>query len=169
MDKKIKYFAFLLFMLSSSFVNAQAYLNNLNKQANEMVSAVKKRDYKTLLTFTHPKVVSAMGGNEKAAAGLKASMKVLEDQNINFTKMEVGSVTQSLVSGKTIQCIIPQLVEIQMGTKKAKAKNYLFGISYNGGKNWYFLDTAPLKGDVRKLIPEASKDLIIPKSETTYN
>jgi len=169
MGKKVKSFTLLLLIFSSVYVNAQVYLSNLNKQANEMISAVKKRDYKTLLTFTHPKVVNAMGGNKKATATLKASMKALEDQNVIFTKVEIGSVTQNLVSGKTIQCIIPQFVEIQMGTKKAKAKNYLFGISYNGGKNWYFLDTAPLKGDIRKLIPEASKDIIIPKSETTYN
>lgn len=164
MGKKIKILTFLFFF--SVTVNAQVYLDSLKKQANNMIIAVKKGNFNTVLNYTHPKIIMAMGGNEKALQTVKTAMNILKKQKIVISSISVGPIVQSLINEETIQCIIPQFVEVRMNGKISKSKNYLFCISYNHGKKWYFLDTAPLKGvDIRTIIPEASKDIKIPKSE----
>lgn len=170
MDKKIKFLllGFLVALAVNS--NAQEHLDSLNKQSKHMLSAFSKQDYNTLLRYTHPKVLELMGGEEKGLTILNNAMEQLKSLNMIIKKAEIGSVVQILKTTDNIQCILPQMLEIEIGQVKAKSKNYLFGISYDGGRKWYFLDTSDRKeADLRSLIPEISKDLIIPKSETSYN
>lgn len=168
----VKKIIFLLIYISTTTLSlkAQVYIDSLNKQAKDMVHAGVVGDYKTLLKFTHPKIVKIMGGDEKALKFLKETMQSLQQQHLIIQKAEMGNVVQLIKSENNIQCIIPQTLTIVIGDKTALSKNFLFGISYNEGKQWYFLDTAASTEETyRKQFPEMSKDLIIPKSITTYN
>jgi hypothetical protein len=166
MGKKV-----ILFFISLSFcltLQAQEYLTTLNSQANKMVSAVIKGDYVTLLKYTHPKVITMMGGREKANTILKQGMEKLKTSGATFEKAAIGKPQQVMVSKSNIQCLVPQISDITVMGTKIHSVSYLFCITYNAGKDWYFLDTGNSNEDkVRKMIPEMNAKLVIPKSERT--
>lgn len=168
MDKKI-ILLILLFVGLHTTSQAQVYLDNMYKQANAMARAAIKGEYATLLQYTHPTIIKTMGGKDQALATLKQGIAALKSSRFAIKKVEIGKVTQSIVTKENIQCIVPQIMDIEVSGVKAHSNNYLFGISYDGGKNWYFMDTAASTPEkVKKLFPEINKNLVIPKSKTTY-
>ena len=155
-----------MFLCSVQFSFAQSYVAGLNKQANQMVNCFKTGDYACLLSFTHPKIVKAMGGSKLAEEKLAQQMTNMKQQGAEFSKIAVEPVLQHLVSGKTIQCVVPQIVEVKYLGQVVKSKTYLFGISYNNGKNWYFIDAGSQSPEkIRQFLPEISKKIVIPKKE----
>lgn len=170
MGKKISILILLFVVSTSAKVKAQFYLDSLNKQANTMLFAFQKGDYKTLLSYTHPKIIEDIGGMEKALKAMEVVSATMENQKVKFKKIALGKLTQILRDDKTIQCVLPQNMEMQIGEITAKSTVYIFGISYNGGKTWYFVNADSEKEEsLRKNIPEMSKNIVIPKSEVIYN
>lgn len=169
MDKKI-ICSFLFLFIFAIESKAQVYLDSLNKQGNEMVNAAVNGDYKTLLKYTHPKIIKIMGGNDQALITLKQTMNALKEQNFIIQKAGIGKIVQMIKTKKNFQCIIPQTVTLKLQNKTAESNNFLFAISYNNGLRWYFLDTGGAsENQIRKIFTEMDKNLIIPKSKTTYH
>jgi len=166
MGKKIKLLFLLLIIFGSSNTRAQVYLDSLNKQANAMLMAYSKSDYKTLLKRTHPKVVQTMGGAKSAEANLKKSMQAITATGFSFKNVKLGKPSDMIKTGQNYQCVIPQLATAEVNGKKLIAKSNLLCISYDGGKNWYFINAEKSQETaLRKLIPEISKKLVLPQSE----
>ncbi|WP_152969713.1 hypothetical protein [Pedobacter sp. Hv1] len=168
MGKKI-ILVITLFVCLHSTSQAQVYIDNMYKQANAMARAAVKGEYATLLQYTHPTVVKSMGGRDKALITLKQGLEAIKSSSFAIKKVAIGKMTQSIVSKENIQCIVPQIMDIEVSGVNAHSNNYLFGISYDGGKNWYFMDTAAATPEkLKQLFPEINKNLVIPKSQTTY-
>lgn len=168
MGKKLIFICLLIGLTLN--LKAQVYLDNLYKQANEMATAVSKGDYKKLLKYTHPKIIKQMGGTEKATQTLKQAMVGMKQQGLQFDKVSIGKVVQTIKSTKDLQSIVPQIIDMKFGTKTIHSNSYLFCISYNAGKNWYFLDTGTTQEvELRKMFPEISTKLVIPKSNKVIN
>ncbi|TBO44937.1 hypothetical protein [Pedobacter kyonggii] len=169
MGKEIKILVCFLFLFSGFQVKAQFYLDSLNKQSNEMLVAYKNNDYQTLFKYTHPKVIVLMGGIDSAKAVLRKALNFVADKGVSYININTGTPQQILRSPQIVQCILPQISEVKIKDKKAKAINYLLCISYNSGKNWYFINADKEKeAYLKKLIPEISKELMIPEMELTY-
>lgn len=168
MGKKLIFICLLIGLTAN--LKAQVYLDVLYKQANEMALSVSKGDYKTLMKYTHPKIVKMMGGNEKAISTLKQTMLGMKQQGLQFDKINIGKIVQTIKSPKDIQAIVPQILDMKFGAKTIHSNSYLFCISYDAGKNWYFLDTGTTQEtELRKMFPEISSKLVIPKSNRTMN
>lgn len=159
----VKKIALLVIFISSYAVShAQVYLDNMYKQANEMAAATLKGDYVSLLKYTHPTVIKTMGGEQKATATIKGASQKLKETGVKFKKVAIGKVTQCIVSKGNIQCVVPQIIDIEMMQQTIHSTSYLFGISYDGGKKWYFVD-ANNSEKLRKMFPEMDKKLVIPQ------
>lgn len=168
MGKKLNFIILLVGLTIN--LKAQVYLDNLYKQANEMTTAVSKGDYATLMKYTHPKIIKRMGGDGKAIVTLKQTMTGLKQQGFQFDKITIGKVVQTIKSQKDIQCIVPQILDLKFGGKTIHSNSYLFCISYDGGKKWYFLDTGTTQEvQLRQMFPEINPKLIIPKSNKIIN
>ncbi|WP_316801909.1 hypothetical protein [Pedobacter nototheniae] len=166
MGKKIKILLSLLIIFGSINVNAQAYLDSLNKQSNAMLIAYSKSDYKTLLQHTHPKVAQTMGGAKLAEVSLKKSIETLTASGFSFKNVKLGKPSEIIKNGQNYQCIIPQSATAEINGKKVIVNSNLLCISYDSGKNWYFINAEKnQEASLRKLIPEISTKLIIPKTE----
>lgn len=160
MVKKIILFAFFVCIYTAS--KAQVYLDNMYKQANEMATATLKGDFVSLLKYTHPTVIKTMGGEQKATATIKEGTQKLKETGVKFKKVAIGKVTQCIVSKANIQCVVPQIIDIEMMQQIIHSTSYLLGISYDGGKKWYFVD-ANNSEKLRKMLPEMDKKLVIPQ------
>lgn len=160
MGKKIT----LLLLLAFAYVNsqAQANLDNMYKQANEMAAATVKGDYATLIKYTHPNVVKMMGGEQKAVALIQQGTSKMKEKGVKFKKASIGKATQTIVSKANIQCIVPQTLDMEMMQMPMHITSYLLAISYDQGKKWYFSETKESE-KLRKIIPEMDKKLVIPQ------
>lgn len=165
MGKKIVLLALLVCAQLAG--HAQAYLNSLYKQANEMAKATLKEDYLSLMKYTHPSVVKAMGGEQKAAATLKEGMQKMKNGNLKFKNMTTGKATQCITTKNSIQCVVPQEVDVSFGTQAVHTAGHLFCISYDSGKKWYFFN-ANNTASVQKFLPEIDKKIVIPEAKVTY-
>jgi photosystem II stability/assembly factor-like uncharacterized protein len=166
MGKKIKILLLLLIIFGSKNTNAQVYLDSLNKQSNAMLVAYSKSDYKTLLKRTHPKVAQTLGGAKSAEANLKKSIQALTASGFSFKNVKLGKPSEMIKTGQNYQCIMPQLATAEINGKKAIVKSNLLCMSYDSGKNWYFINAEKSQeASLRKLIPEISSKLVLPKTE----
>ena len=168
MVKKITLIVFLV--TSAVAVKSQQYLISLKEQGNKMANAAVTSDYKTLLRFTHPAVIKMMGGAEKAQQVIAKGMNAAKASGVSFEKAGVGAPQQLIVGKTNIQCLMPQTVEMKMGYNKIESVTHLFCITYNSGKDWYFVDVGRgNEAQVRKLLPEMSAKLVVPKTATKAN
>ncbi|TCD10763.1 hypothetical protein EZ449_07700 [Pedobacter frigidisoli] len=168
MGKKIKVLAVLFLFIGCA--KAQIYLDSLDKQSKAMVLAFKENDFQTLLKYTHPKIISLMGGVDSALVTLKKGVEIIKERGVSYIEVSTGKYEQIIKLGQVIQCLIPQISEAKVRDEKIKAKSYLIGISYNNGKNWYFINANKEREmQLKKLIPEISKELIIPEFTMTAN
>jgi len=169
MGKKI-IFSILLLLSFGFSAKAQEYLDSIKSQSTQMVNAFSKGDYGKLLEFTHPSIIKIMGGKETATKLLDTALHQLKESGITVEEAKVGDIIQSLKSNDTIQCMLPQYLKMKMGDKFYSSKNYLFGISYNNGKRWYFIDTnGGTEESIRKMIPEISKEIVFLEAEKSFN
>lgn len=169
MGKKIIFL--LLLLLSFGFNSkAQEYLDSIKSQSTQMVNAFSKGDYAKLLEFTHPSIIKILGGKETATKFLDTALNQIKESGMTVEEARVGDIIQTLKSNNTIQCMLPQYLKMKMGDKFYSSKNYLFGISYDHGKRWYFIDTnGSPEESIRKMIPEISKEIVFLESEKSFN
>ncbi|WP_316847731.1 hypothetical protein [Pedobacter psychrodurus] len=166
MGQKIKILLLLLIIFGGTNTYAQVYLDSLNNQANAMLIAYSKSDYKTLLKRTHPKVAQTMGGVKSAEANLRKSIEALTASGFSFKNVKLGKPSDVVKTGQNYQCIIPQFATAEINGKKLAVKSNLLCMSYDGGKNWYFINAEKSQeASLRKLIPEISSKLVIPNTE----
>ncbi|RZL34386.1 MAG: hypothetical protein EOP00_31705 [Pedobacter sp.] len=111
-----------------------------------------------------------MGGKETAAKLLDTTLNQIKETGMTVEEAKVGDIIRSLKSKNTIQCMLPQYLKMKLGDKFYSSKNYLFGISYDNGKQWYFIDTnGGTEESIRKMIPEISKEIVFLKSEKSFD
>lgn len=134
-------------------------------QADEMQKAVITKDYKTVLKYTHPKIVQLMGGPEKGVETLQVQFSAMEKQGVVINDCKFGEPSDLYVVGKELQCTIPQSLEMTIPAGKLVANSTLIGFSENDGKTWVFLDPSQGLDKIRTVLPNISKKIEIPPSE----
>lgn len=152
-------FAFICF---SSF----AQNNNVKTQAEQMGKALLQKDYKTFVTFTYPKLLKQMGGEEKMSGSIAQQMKSMAMSGTKIVALNYGAPTPVIKAGKELQCTIPQQMIMMSGNNKIAAKTTLIAISEDKGKRWYFIDAGERDiTAVRQQLPNISKSIVLPKPE----
>ncbi|NTE02126.1 hypothetical protein G6M26_09230 [Agrobacterium tumefaciens] len=170
MGKKIRALAVLFLFIGCVSAKAQIYLDSLNSQSKAMLLAFRGNDFNAHLRYIHPKIISMMGGVDSALATLKVGIKVIEESGLSNIDIKNEKPEQLVQSGHLIQCLMPQASNAMIKNKKIKAISYLICISYNGGKNWFFINADKEKEtQLKKLIPEINKELVIPAMQITDN
>ncbi|WP_417357139.1 hypothetical protein [Flavobacterium sp.] len=154
-------------LLSISIVSisvAQTPEQSVLKQANDMGQSFLDKDYDTFATYTHPKVMKAMGGKDNMVKNLKRSFDGFENEGVSFLGTDYSAPSKIItVEDGTMQCTLIQMIEMKVKGGKLTSQSCLLAISENKGKNWYFLDTAGYNHPTMKtLIPNLSDEIVIP-------
>jgi hypothetical protein len=167
---KRKFLTILFVFLSALTAHAQDSANGpmdkvILDQANIMGKHFIAKDYAAFAKFTHPSTVALLGGEEKMLDEIKKSFAALEAEEVTFLNINFTAPSQIIVYQNELQCTLRQMIEMKVvgGTMTVFAT--VIAVSRDGGKNWYFADTAgnDIK-NMRKLIPTLSPDLVIPET-----
>ncbi|MBC7651532.1 MAG: hypothetical protein H7101_07275 [Deinococcales bacterium] len=160
------FFSIFAILTFSAFAQTPAQINAVKTQANIMVTAMKKQDYKTLVKMTYPKAVAVAGGEAKMLEGMNKGLGQMKTNGISFSNVSVGEPSAIITVGKQLQCTIPDKLEMKMMGGTIGTNSTLIGISDDKGKTWTFIDAVGKDlVTLRKVIPTLSNKLIIPKMQ----
>lgn len=132
-----------------------------------MADAFMTSDYKTLVRYTYPKVVQMMGGQKQMTEFLDKSISEMKEQGFSFKSVQIGLTDQRAKAGKEIHALVLQRLVMSVPGGSLTAPSYLLAISADGGKQWHFVDTAPLndKAKLRAIFPQFNPALKIPDKQ----
>jgi hypothetical protein len=155
----------LLLALSLS-VNAQGNLNKfkpaVKSAAKRMNDALVKKDIKTFVKTTYPKVVEMTeGGLVKIQSELEIQLNAIEKSGSKILSAWPGDATTIIDTAGEYQCTIPQYMKMQLVNGALTTQTTLIGLSQDKGKTWYFIDATdkPLN-QWRNLFPNLSSKLV---------
>jgi hypothetical protein len=152
----------LSFLFISVISFAQPY--PVKQQAQEMGNALVRKDYKTFVEFSFPKILKEMGGKEKMAESIAKQMQGLESAGSRIISISAGDPAAFIKAGKELQTTIQQQMTIKVKEGKIVSKTTLIAISQDNGKHWYFVDAGERDlAAIRKTLPNLSKALVITK------
>lgn len=162
--KKTVLFFILTILTFSVFAQSPVQINAVKTQANIMVTAMKKQDYKTLLKMTYPKAITMAGGEAKMLESMNKGLGQMKNNGISFSNVSIGEPSTIITLGKQLQCTIPDKLEMKMMGGTIVTNSTLIGISDDRGKTWTFIDAVGKDlATLRKVITTLSDKLIIPK------
>lgn len=135
----------------------------LKTQANKGGQHLLKKNYHEFLDFMYPDAITKMGGRENIIKMIKDGQVEMEQNGTRIIGVEFGEPSEILIRDNTLQCILPQMITLQVRGGTLKSKASLFAISSDNGNNWTFLDvTGKTKEQLKQIIPIFHEGLDIP-------
>lgn len=166
--KRIFSITFILLYLATSFGQIKTINHSVKiKEEAEMMSQfLLKKDYNSFIKFTYPKIIEMMGGKEKMVEKLSKELKKMNDEGFDFLSMTFGNPSEIININKELQCTLPQNIEMKVPGGRLVSESTLIGISNNGGKNWYFIDTSGKDiQTMKRSFSNLSEKLFIPQQD----
>jgi hypothetical protein len=163
--KKITFILIACFW--GSFASVLTAQTNMQKKVRElsqrMMDATMNRDYKTVLDFTHPKIIEMMGGKAKALELTSREMEKVNESG-GIEECKIKDVSEIVKVGNQLQCIISQEMIMKIEGSRYRIAGGTVGISDDKGKNWTFLNIQENNiNSIRRFIPKFSDKLKLPE------
>ncbi|WP_294818739.1 hypothetical protein [uncultured Flavobacterium sp.] len=163
--KKILLAVALLTGLAAFSQSANGALDTvLLTQADAMGKAFVNKDYEAFIKYSHPVVITMMGGHSKMLADTQESFKAFEEEGITFLNVTFSSPSKILESEGELQATFTEMIEMKVPGGKLTAYAKVIALSQDNGANWYFIDCTdhPIEM-MRKLIPSLHPGLVLPE------
>ncbi|MVM32470.1 hypothetical protein GO755_20670 [Spirosoma sp. HMF4905] len=139
---------------------SQSLPDILQQQAYKAVQASVQGDYKTVLTFTYPRLVDLLGGPKKMLAVLKQQAPPMSTEPIHILIEKPGTIYKA---GKELHALVPYVLTIPQKPSFVQLRGYQLAVSMNKGKHWYFVPTDQLtEASIHRLFPIFNPRLVIP-------
>ena len=147
----------------SKVSSEEAAIQKSAKAKAEVVqSALVKGDFETVADHTHPNIIKQLGGREQMLATLKQGLEAMKAEGIDLKGVTVLDPSRPVKVGNTTYIHVPMELEMNGPGKRLRASGGFVGVTSDGGKTWVFLDTAPGRAALKKLVPDLPDALDIP-------
>lgn len=148
------------------------YSQIIKDQAEKMGQLLLKKDFKSFVKFTYPKIVEMSGGQEMMIQTIEKGSMKMEKEGARFLSFTFGDPSIILKEGNELQSTLPQTIEMKVSNGRVVIKSTLIAVSTDQGKNWFFIDTSDKDiQTMKKALPNLSGDLKIQAKQqpTLYN
>ena len=157
-----------LLLLTTGSVRSQDFTESIKKSATICVDATISGDYKTLLEYTYPPLVSLLdslaGGAGKGGQLIEQQMKALREEGVSIDSGSIGEPTPTVKAGNELHVVVP--IAMYMSAQKIhfKQESYMIGVSRNEGKSWTFVNGSPNDDEmIAHLFPNWNSALKLPE------
>ena len=138
----------------------------IKAQAERMGQLLLKKDFKSFMKFTYPKIIDMIGGQEKMIQIMEKGSIEMESEGTGVLSVNFGDPSEILTEGNELQCTLPEVIEMKVPNGRLVTKSTLIAVSTDSGKNWFFIDTSNKDlQTLRKGLPNLSSELIIPEHQ----
>ncbi len=153
-------FRILVFCLVTSMASAQVN-DQLYKSAKEYAAANEDGNWKKVVSLTHPKLISFIGGEQKMLADASKGEAQMERNGLELVAFEISKpLEENRTENGIIFCAIPARVTIKDGKTKLYSEAPILAISEDGGNSWTFISVAQIdRLDLIELFPDLPKRL----------
>ncbi|HEV7299725.1 MAG TPA: hypothetical protein VGN72_10200 [Tepidisphaeraceae bacterium] len=127
-------------------------------------------DFKTLIRFTHPKIIEMVGGVDAMIATLEKGEREMKTGGMRLTAVTIGAPLQIITTETAAFAVLPQRINLALSGGQALHDSFLLGHSTDRGATWTFVDGTGLNDRTMKLLfPDAPADLKLPaKQKPTF-
>jgi hypothetical protein len=154
----------LFFLAVSSASYGQTDFKKLKKQAEETAQATVEGKYEDIIKYTHPNLLSMVGGRDAMLNLIKSSMEDVKNQGVSIESVTMGEPGSTVQAGDELHCILPQTLIMKIGNKRMRSDGNLLCISQDKGKNWFFLDMSGIDAStIKTILPNYNFDLKFPE------
>ena len=146
-----------------------AAIAQVQADVRKNVEAAYSGDIDTILKYTHEKVLTMMGGPEKARAALAEGMKKILSSGLKVEKFEFPSPPIFLNGTENEFVIIPTHSIIMVGTQRVESTNYQLGIRKIGTvpsnlPQWTYMEGSRINTtNVYQFFPDFPKGVTFPE------
>ena len=156
-------FSFLL-IASPAIASAAGLTATIKQEAQSCADALLTSDYAAVVKYTHPRIVSLMGGKDAVITILQRGATQMEAQGIQFEKATMDTPTEPQKFGTWLTSIIPQHIVMKVPGGHLHQDSTLLGISEDEGATWVFLDLGPISSaQFAQVFPELDGKVTLPE------
>ncbi len=135
---------------------------NIYRCGDSMLAAFNRKDWMTFVKYNHPNMTRRMGGTTAFASFIAKQMDQIPDTVIR--SVEMGKILQVVKTPEDEQCVVEQIIKMNLDGKIIDKKTHLVGESLDRGYNWTFFDASTKTGLTPEDIkPDVSKALKMPQ------
>lgn len=164
MKKHLLIILLLVVTAINSFAQQSA---QIKAAAQVMGKATINSDYKTVVKYTHPKLLAVVGGSEKMLSLIKQSLEQVKSQGVKIESVTMGEPSKVVTIGSGLYSTLLQTVVVKMKDQKVSNTSTILANSTDKGKNWTFVDAGGMSDDqLKQLFPEVIGKLQITKRTT---
>lgn len=142
----------------SSFVN-----KNIRQCADSLTHGFRTRNWDLFARYTNPALIGTLGGKKEFVDYI--SQVFSQSPDYAWKKYKAGSILQMVQKGRDLQAVIELNTVIEWEGNRISTTSHLVGESWDGGLFWTFFDSQGDREATKKIHPNLSDELIIPKRE----
>ena len=156
-----------LFLFQAAFCQVDDNLKiQVKQQAQELLDASVHEDPKTILKYTHPKIVEKYG-KKKLKDLIGEIFTTMDTENINIEESRVTEVSEIINEQGEYRCLIKNQITMNFSNQKVKVKTSMIGFYNDTLKQWSFVESIKLKNDpeTKALFSDFETSFKIPEDE----
>lgn len=159
-------YLFLLLLMVTTCANQDDKTNTLKikikKNAELMANSLVSKDYMNFIKYMHPTLLKMMGGKDAMIETLNGGLPGGNE----IKKVTISIPSKLIIEKNIIQCTLSGEIEMSVKEGRLIFKSNLIALSYDNGKNWYFIDTSNFTlQQLKEFIPELSNKVQLKKWE----
>lgn len=126
----------------------------VQRDVDAMVRALYSGDVAAVLDYTHPVIIDAIGGREKAMAAIGESMSPMLKRGLRIEALTFPRPPEFVEAGRDVFAIVPTLLVLDIGGQRVESLNYQFGVLDGDGEKWRYAEGSRIKAEnVRSFFP----------------
>ncbi len=156
--------------MMSWYANSQTNYNELIlKEAQLYAKAIKKHQFKEVVAHIYPNLVKELGGKDSMYVKTSNKMIALKKEGLRYKNIEFGKLSKIIKAKADLwYATLPQKMTQINSQGKIVTDTFLFVISTNQGKQWFFMDEEQFHKHKKTLFKKMKMELELPERNQRF-
>jgi hypothetical protein len=132
-----------------------ASAEEVQRDVEACIRALYGGDLDTVLRYTHPMILAAMGGPKGAREVLEPTLERMRESGMTIESFSFPSPPDFVDSGGRVFAIVPTLMVLSTNGQRVESRNFQLGILEPDAEGWAFVEGSRVNAStVRQLFPD---------------
>ena len=156
--------ALFLFVAAHVFAADPVSRTVIKQEAQRCADALIAGDYDAVAGYTHPRILSRMGGKEAMLQVMKRGTDDMRVNGITILGAKMGNPQEPKTVGTWTVSLLPQQIVMKVPGGKLQQDSHLLGVTEDEGRTWFFIDVGSItKAQFEEVFPELRGKVALPE------
>jgi len=162
--------SFLVFLMLNWNANSQTnYNKQILKEAHLYANSIKKHHFKEVVAHIYPALVEKLGGKDSMYVKTSNKMVLLKKEGLRYKSIEFGELSKIINTDANLwYAVLPQTITQINSQGKIVTETFLFVISTNQGKTWFFIEEEQFHNHKKTLFKKMKMELELPERNQCF-